>query len=161
MIHLFSHKNDIDRVYEKYSDSLYRLALARLLNAFDAEDAVHDVFTSYMSKTPDFNDELHEKAWFIRATINKCNDALRKKKIRTYVPLDEALGLKTSDDKSFLEVAQLLQKLSDEYRETVILHYLEGYTLEETAEILKISLSAAKMRILRAKEILRKDENNV
>lgn len=161
MIHLFSHKNDIDRVYEKYSDSLYRLALARLLNAYDAEDAVHDVFASYMSKTPDFNDELHEKAWFLRATINKCNDVLRKKKIRSYVPLDEALALKTSDDKNFLEVAELLQKLSEEYRETVILHYLEGYTLEETAEILEISLSAVKMRISRAKEILRKEDSNV
>jgi len=158
MIHLFSHKNDIDRVYEKYSDSLYRLALARLLNAYDAEDAVHDVFSAYISKKPQLNGEIHEKAWFVRSTINRCNDILRKQKVRKYVPLDEALGLKTSDDKSFLEVAELLKKLSDDYRETVILHYLEGYTLEETAEILEISLSAAKMRISRAKEILRKDE---
>lgn len=161
MIRLFSHKNDIDRVYKKYSDSLYRLAIARLLNATDAEDAVHDVFATYMSKMPDFNDGLHEKAWFVRSTINRCNDLLRKKKVRLYVPLDEALGLQVNDDKSFLEVAELLEKLSDDYRETVILHYLEGYTLEETAEILEISLSAAKMRISRAKEILRKEDDNV
>lgn len=161
MILLFSHKNDIDRVYDKYSDSLYRLSLARLLNAYDAEDVVHDVFSAYISKKPDFKDGTHEKAWFVRATINRCNDFLRKRKVRAYVPLDEALGLKKDDDKTFIEVAELLQKLSDDYRETVILHYLEGYTLEETAEILEISLSAAKMRISRAKEILKKEDNNV
>ena len=161
MILLFGHRNSVDLAYEKYSDSLYRLALARLLNASDAEDAVHDVFVSYISKMPEFKDALHEKAWFVRATINRCNDLMRKRKVRLYVPLDEALGLQKNDDKSFLEVAELLEKLSDDYRETVILHYLEGYTLEETAEILEISLSAAKMRISRAKEILRKEEENV
>lgn len=158
---LFGHKGNIGLVYEKYSDSLYRLALARLLSASDAEDAVHDVFVSYISKAPEFQDALHEKAWFVRATINRCNDLLRKRKVRLYVPLDEALGVKKEDDKSFFEVAELLEKLSDDYRETVILHYLEGYTLEETAEILEISLSAAKMRISRAKEILRKEVKNV
>ncbi len=158
MILLFNPKNNIDLIYEKYCDSLYRLALARLLNGADAEDVLHDVFVTYMSKMPEFNDALHEKAWFVRTTINRCNDLLRKKKVRLYVPLDEALGLKASDDKSFIEVAELLEKLNDDYRETVILHYLEGYTLEETAEILEISLSAAKMRISRAKEILRKEE---
>ena len=161
MILLFAPKNNIDLVYEKYGDSLYRLALARLLNSTDAEDAVHDVFVTYISKMPEFNDAIHEKAWFVRATINRCNDLLRKRKIRLYVPLDEALGLKANDDKSFLEVAELLEKLNDDYRETVILHYLEGYTLEETAEILEISLSAVKMRISRAKEILRKEEKDV
>ncbi len=158
-MHLFrKQKFDIDAMYRKYGDSLYRLALGRLLNDHDAQDAVQDVFLNFMSKAPDFNDEVHEKAWFIRATVNRCNDLIRRRKIRLHVPLDEALGVQSHDNKDFLEVAELLEKLPDTHREAVVLHYLEGYKMEEVAEILEISLSAVKMRILRAKEILKKEQ---
>ena len=50
------------------------------------------------------------------------------------------------------------------YRMPLILHHLEGYSLEETAKILDISLSAAKMRLSRAREALkalRQEEHGV
>ena len=49
----------------------------------------------------------------------------------------------------------LLHSIDEKYRETLILHYLEGLSAEETAEALGISLSAVKMRLMRGREILR------
>ncbi|MBQ6824698.1 MAG: RNA polymerase subunit sigma, partial [Clostridia bacterium] len=43
----------------------------------------------------------------------------------------------------------------------VVLHYLEGFSVEETAAILRVGVSAVKMRLSRAREQLRKEENDV
>ena len=157
-------KPDIERAYGLYADALYRVALARLLNEADAQDAVQDVFLKYMTAAPVFSDSEHERAWFLRAAINRCHDLARRKKVRDALPLEEALGVAVSENRMALEVMELLQQLPDAMKEPVILHYLEGYSLEETAQILELSLSAVKMRLSRARETLRKqreEENDV
>ena len=55
---------------EKYSNMIYRLALARTKNKEDAEDVFQEVFLKINKKMPDFESEAHEKAWIIRVTIN-------------------------------------------------------------------------------------------
>ena len=58
-------KSDFEKMYDRYSGLLYRLALSHLQNAHDAEDAVHDVFAKYMVEPRAFKSEEYEKAWFI------------------------------------------------------------------------------------------------
>ena len=148
-------KPDIEGAYQRHADSMYRLALARLSHDADAQDAVQDVFVNFMSTAPVFESADHERAWFLRATVNRCYDLLRRNQVRQAVPLEDALGVAAQDNTVVTELMELVQQVPEIYKDTVILHCLEGYSLEETAKILDISLSAAKMRLSRAREALR------
>lgn len=148
-------KPDVEGAYQRNADAMYRLALARLCNDADAQDVVQDVFVKYMSAAPEFESTDHERAWFLRATTNRCYDLVRKNQIRQAIPLEEALGVEAEDHSGVTELMETLRRIPEIYQDTVILHCLEGYPLEQTAEILGISLSAAKMRLKRARETLK------
>lgn len=150
-------KPDFEKAYNTYADMLYRIALAYLRNGEDAADAVQDVFIRLMDKAPAFSDENHEKAYLIRLTVNRCKDMLRKRSIRLHSSLEDALDVCTSENTDISDMLALLHSLDEKHRETMILHYLEGLSAEETAEALDISLSAVKMRLMRGREILRNE----
>ena len=58
------------------------------------------------------------------------------------------------NQEKFNDLMSLVGQLPDIYKDVVILHSLEGFSIEETANILKISISATKMRLSRARNIL-------
>ena len=146
-------ETDLGSLYEKYADMMFRVALANTGNKEDAEDAVQEVFAKYLEKFFGFNDEEHEKAWFIRATVNKCRDTLRKNKIRDHTPLEDVLELPQKE--KGISLKEKLEMLPDKIRSAVVLHYLEGFSVEEVGEILKITPSAVKMRLKRGREALK------
>ncbi len=136
--------------YEKYADMLYRIALSYLKNADDAEDAVHDTFVKYIHHLFHFRDPSHERAWLIRVTINRCKDLL---KCSVHSPLEDAMELAAPEREP--TVLSALSALEDTYRIAITLHYLEGFTVEETADLLGLSVSAVKMRLLRGRQLLK------
>ncbi len=148
-----SDSEQFEEVYNKYSDMLYRVALSHLLDKTDAEDAVHDVFIKYMNGVFTFFSEEHEKSWFLRVMINHCHDALRKRKIRSHAPLEEALAV--FEESGTGDLTREVLSLDEIYKSPLILHYYEGYSVEETARILRLSVSAVKMRLSRAREKLK------
>ena len=154
MADIISLKNDIEAVYDMYADMLYRLSLSYLQNTEDARDAVQDVFIKYATASDIFKDDEHKKAWLIRVTVNCCNDMLRRRKLRNYVPLDEISETAAMDEESSSDIMNCLKLIPPKNRAAVILHYLEGYSVEETAKVLKISVSAVKMRLKRGREAL-------
>lgn len=150
---------DVAAVYERNADMLFRLALSYLQCSADAQDAVQDVFAVYLKKPQQFKDASHEQAWFVRVTVNRCLDLLRRKKVRGYVPLDEIAETiaQPEDERAALaaEVAGYLAEIPEKHRAAVVLHHLEGYSVEETAAMLEISVSAVKMRLSRGREALK------
>lgn len=163
----FSHlERDIAKVYKLYSDMLFRLALVHTGNREDAMDAVQDVFLKYTEKTLLFSSSEHEKAWFIRATVNRCHDIYRKNSVRNHDELDSALGIVYKEQfGENLSVLEAVEKLPEKVKTVIILHYLEGFSVEETAKMLLLTASAVKMRLSRGrealKEILEKEGYNV
>jgi RNA polymerase sigma-70 factor (ECF subfamily) len=143
--------------YDLYADTLFRLSYSYMKNKEDAEDVVQDVFTKYFCGLHFPMNPEQEKAWFLRVTINQCNDALRKKKYRLHEPLEniQEMALNEEDDMGHLYNA--LGKISEKYKGVIILHYLEGYSVEEIADILKLSKSAVKMRLKRGREFLKEE----
>ncbi len=160
-------KTDIEAAYDLYSDTLYRIALSHLHNDEDAQDAVHDVFMRYINSSPALRDANHEKAWFIRTTVNRCHDILRYKKVRNHITLDEISEIIPDNSEKELqsEVISLISQLDDKYKSVIILHYLEGFSVKEISVILKISESNTKMRLARGRDLLKKiimkEENDV
>ncbi len=154
-MHLFKpRKPNIDTAFSEYGDMLYRVALARLCNDADAQDVVQDVFMKYITSQPSFKDCNHEKSWLLRVTINCCIDLARKQKHKVILPLEDAANIAVENKDGLKDLLELVAQLPDIYKDVVILHSLEGFTIEETSDILKISISATKMRLSRARDML-------
>ena len=152
-------KADLTALYERNADMLFRLALSYLQCSADAQDAVQDVFAAYLNDPLEFEDTDHEKAWFTTSVVNRSLDILRRKKVRRYVSIDEmAEVIAQPEDKAPIaaEVTGYLAKIPEKNRAAVVLHYLEGYSVEEIAVMLDISEAAVKMRLNRGREALRK-----
>ncbi len=153
----------IAQLYDTYGDMLFRLAYSILLNQADAEDAVQDIFIKIIGKIPDFGEKAQEKAWLTRVLVNHCRDQLRKRKLRLYTPLEEVLeqqgndlsvpGPEESGDTGLL---QIVLSLGEKYRQPLVLHYFEGFSVEEVSGILGIGQSAVKMRLSRGREMIKK-----
>ena len=157
MTTITSKETQLNDAYTRYADMLYHLSLSHLQSKEDAEDVLQEVFCKYYTKMPAFTDASHEKAWFIRVTINQCHDHLRHRKVRMYTPLHEIgeiAGATGITDENALDVMQLLSYLPEKYRSVVILHYLEGLSVEDIAAALHLGKSAVKMRLSRAREQL-------
>lgn len=149
-------KRGIEDVYDDYADMLFRISYSILLSKEDAEDAVHDVFAKFLAAPPDFLEKEHEKAWFIKLAVNRCRDILRKNKVRSYVPLDEIAEI-PAEDKGSSEVFEAVLRLPEKFKTVILLHYFEGFGVSETAKLAGISDSAAKMRLLRGRELLKNE----
>lgn len=119
----------------------------------DAEDVLQDVFVKILSRSFDFNSAEHERAWLVRVTLNRCHDVLRKKKIRRYTPLEDIVSL-PAEEKD-MSILREVQTLPSDKREVVLLRYFEDFSVQQIAEILHITPSAVKMRLARARELLK------
>ena len=149
---------DLEQTIEKYSDLIYRTNFLILRNSHDAEDVMQETFIKYMRTDVEFRDEEHKKAWLLKVSQNKCKDMLRFHKVHAYIPYEEIQEHIVSHD--FLDVEDIeevldIAKLSYKYKSVILIYYIEGYSVKETADILGITESAAKSRLKRAREKLK------
>lgn len=161
-------------VFEMYSDRMYRLAAGMLGNEDEAEDVVQDVFLRFFEKLDDFQGRSQVGTWLYRAAHNASVDRLRRRRpvlalsdepegeddtplpapliLADWSIAPEAL-LDDAEAQSQLEAAILA--LPESLRAVFLLRDIEGLSTAETAHILDISLSAAKVRLHRARLQLR------
>jgi RNA polymerase sigma-70 factor (ECF subfamily) len=150
---------DLEWVIESYSNSLFKICFMILKDEQDTMDVLQETFLTYMTKRPDFNSENHRKAWLIKVSQNKCREFLRFHKRHAGIPLEEveeSLEITHGMSVEDREKLRLIWNLKYNLKSVVILYYVEGYSVKETAEILRISVTAVKKRLQRAREILEK-----
>lgn len=148
---------DVIRLFDEYSDDLYRFAVSYVGSKHDAEDIVQNVFLKLLDKHLLIRKNT-EKSYLMSMTANKCRDHLRSSVRKVSVSLESAESeLQFYDGFSDTDIAVFdeLMSLEEAFRIPIYLHYYEGYTYREIAGILGISESAAAMRIQRGKEKLR------
>jgi len=137
---------------EEYADLVYRIALTRCGTIENAEDVFQDVFMKFSEKMPKFECVEHEKAWFIRVTINLTknirNSAWNKKVVR----LDESLTFNTNEEN---KVFSVVCELPQNYRTVIYLLYYEGYKVREISNLMSKSEGTIKTWLFRAREILK------
>lgn len=129
--------------------------MIHLKSYHDAEDIFQTVFLKYVLSPVQFESEEHERAWFIRVTINACRDFFKDFFRNHVVPLEELIHKGeelTSDDN---EVLEAVLSLPVKYREAVYLYYYEGYTAVEIARILKKNKNTVYTLLTRSKKLLR------
>lgn len=140
----------VDALVETYGNMLFRICLVQLGNEADAEDAVQDTFLRYIQRAPAFENAEHEKAWLIRVAINRSRDLLRLR--HAHVDLD-SVQCYVQDEEGGQVLAALLT-LPEKFRTVLTLHYVEGYRVNEIADMIGKSASAVKMRLQKGRKLL-------
>lgn len=114
-----------------------------------------NVYMKYLLYEGSFESNEHEKAWFVRVTINACTDWLRTLSRRKWVPLDVLAEESVVLDNPSKEVLEAVLKLPEKYRDVIYLFYYEEYSAVQIAKILGKKENTIYTWLSRAKDILR------
>ena len=140
-------------IVEKYSDMIYRIAYQRVLNQYDAEDIVQEVFVKLLCNKNYFRDWEHVKAWLIRVTVNLCVNYKKKLARQKTISASQLEIPFTEPEREILEELYLL---SDEDRIILYLYYYEEYKIREIAKILRQKQNTINSKLTRARNKLKK-----
>ena len=138
---------------ERWGDMVYRLALARTANVPDAEDVFQEVFLRYFRHEERFQSDEHRKAWLIRCTVNRAKSLAASPWKQRTVPLETAAEVGVEDD--YREVYSAVLSLPVKYRAVIHLHYFEGLSVAEIAQMLRIAEGTVKSQLSRGRALLR------
>lgn len=142
----------ITRIVYAHQASVLRLAFAYVKNTQDAEDIAQDVFMAFMKASPTLAGAEHEKAYLIRATVNRCKGHLLSGWVRRRRPMPEAFARSEAGGEGVL---QYVMALDEKYRIPIHLHYYEGYTIAEIGEMIGAKPSTVGTRLARGREALK------
>lgn len=139
-------------LFDRYADTVYRVALGWLRSPQEAEDAVQTVFLKLLEGNAQvFPGKEH--AFLTKITINHCKNILSAAKRHESVPLEDVVLPVPPEDR---ELLRAVMELPEKYRAVVTLHYFEGYSFQEIAKLLHTGVSAVSMRLHRARGMLKK-----
>ena len=153
MVYL-NNNQKMEQTIEKYSNMVYRLALARTRNIETSEDIYQEVFLRLARKMPNFESEEHTKAWLIRVTINCTKTMLNSSFLKHRADLDENMKFETPERH---ELYYAVLNLPIKYRTVIHLYYYENYSIKEISKILKMKENTVKSQLSRAREQLKKE----
>jgi len=164
-------RGDADTVeyfVQEYAPALYRFAYYQLGDATAAEDLVSEVVVRVIGRVGEFVlEQATFRAWVFRIARNLIADYYRARKRRPQVSLEAVIeaepGIEPGRYDSQMEVLldrdQLqagLAALTDEQRQVILLHVVEGWELPQVAELLKRSLPSVKSLYYRGVQSLRR-----
>ena len=148
-------KLSAEDAFRLYGDRVFSAAFSVTGNQADADDAVQDTYLRYCSYDKEFTDEDHIRAWLLRVAINRARDQKRsfwEKHRVSWEDYMETLVFEAPEDKSLFEA---VMSLPAKYRTVIHLFYYEDYSVQEIADILKLSQSNVKVRLSRGRAALR------
>lgn len=164
------------KLVELTSPQIYRVALQILGNEQDAEDVLQETYLKAMKAISGFEGRSSLSTWLHRIAVNEALMIVRKRRpgiisVEDNDPFDseeESEGMEivdfcclpegellTSESRRFLDDA--IQRLPANLRTVFVLRDLEGFSIQETSESLKISENNVKTRLLRARLRLRQE----
>ena len=159
----------------RYEQKLYNFSVRMCRDHSDAEDMVQDTFLNVFRYLKDFRYESKFKNWLYKVAASTCIKKRRKSKfapekelsLDEFRPGDEAEGPEQVPQWALLPLDKLLnrelagtlnqgiQSLPKKYRMVILLRDIEGFSTDETAQILDLSPANVKVRLHRARLFLR------
>ncbi len=163
------------RLVEKYQQKIYNFGMRMCGESRDAEDLVQETFLNIFRYLKGFRYETRFKNWMYRVATTTCLKAKRKPKhaperelsLEEFMPgegedlPDQAPGWAQRPLEQLLNeelaahIKNAILDLPKKYRMVVVLRDQEGFSTEETAQILDISVANTKVRLHRARLFLR------
>lgn len=156
-----------EELVEQYGRELYRVALGLLGNAADAEDAVQETFAGAFEGIGRFRGEASIRTWLSRILVRQAARVRRKKRSgigsilklwgeRLEEPEHPETGSAAGQVERQMDVRAMLQSLSEEHRQVMVLRELEGLSYGEIASALGIPQGTVESRLYRARQELKK-----
>ena len=169
-------RREFARLVDTYSGPLYRLALKMLGNASDAEDALQNTFLKAFQHVDTFEGRSSLSTWLYRIASNEALMLLRKRRpemafsdMQPEDETDQNIDPVQFTDWCCLPEQELLsaearitldravQHLPETLRIVFVLRDIEGLSIQETSQVLTLSETAVKTRLLRARLRLREE----
>lgn len=155
-----------DALFQKYQDYVYHIIYGIVGSSEEARDLTQDVFVQVYHALPKFRHGARFATWLYRIAANRAVDAARSSRRWRFLPiLDDApprseetivdpeqMAMRGSERQS---VQQVLMKCPLGHREVLALRYYQELSLEEISEVLGCSVSAAKVRLHRARKVFK------
>jgi RNA polymerase sigma-70 factor, ECF subfamily len=156
-----------------YERRVYVTALTLLRNDADAQDVAQEAILKAFANLRQFRGESLFSTWLIQITVNEARMRQRKQHAELFEPIaglqDEEGAYTPRDFADWREIpsealerseirtllAKALSSLAQKYREVFVLRDVEQMSIEETAQVLNISIASVKTRLLRARLMLR------
>jgi RNA polymerase sigma-70 factor (ECF subfamily) len=157
-----------EELVRRHQHRVFAVAGGILRRREDVEDIAQQVFVKAYFSLKRFDQRAAFSTWLYKITVNECWDLLRKKKVRPLVyesdlseeqarqvVASEAKGAAAPDISEKLEARQrverLLEGLDERDRLMLILKEVEGFSIEEVAEVLDLNANTVKVRLFRAR----------
>lgn len=164
--------HELTDVITHHSPRFRRIALARLGNPADAEDAVQDALLSALTHVDQFRGQAKMSTWLTAIVINSARMKLRRHSGQVQISLDETVQEQTSladfvpdsrpspedvyrDREIVATLARASSRLSPALRTTFELRYVDGLSIRETAHLMGVPTGTVKARLVRARLRLR------
>lgn len=161
MIDASEGKQKFEILYERYRKLMYYTANKVLGDTRDSEDIVHDAFLKVIEIMDKIDDPKspQTKALLVTITENKAIDLYRRRRLKKmvsfeeeYIGVPEPSGIEQVEESS--QLVKAIASLSGKYREVLLLKYAQGYSMEEIAGMLSMSMENVKKTIQRARKKL-------
>ena len=131
---------------------LYRVAVSILRSHADAEDAVSEALLKAWKHAPGLRSDAYFETWLTRIVINECRTLLRRGRARASCELKDVYAAEEPPD---VGLRMLIDALPEKYRLVLILHHLEGFSLDEMSDMLDVPVTRLKSRLHQARSRLR------
>ncbi|OYO25256.1 RNA polymerase sigma factor SigM [Enemella dayhoffiae] len=149
-------------IVTRHKDRLWAVALRTMRNPEEAADALQDAYISAFRRAHTFRGDAQVTTWLHRVVVNACLDRIRRNKVRRAEPLpedpDRAAELGVADESDQLEVKErradvtaALAQINADQRAALVLVDMEGYSVEEAAQILGCAVGTIKSRCSRGR----------
>jgi RNA polymerase sigma-70 factor, ECF subfamily len=150
-----------------YSDDLFGLAYSLLGNAADAEDALQQTFLGAFSRIQSFEGRSSLNTWLVRILYNQASKLRRYRRLRRMSPIDTSDGTVEGGPPprtesaaaavdSKVDLSAMLEELTPEHREILVLRELQRMSYDELAETLQLPRGTVESRLFRARQELRR-----
>ncbi len=164
-----NHEARFLKAFDEYNDALFRHAFLRISNREKAVDLVHDTFTKVWAYLKNGYEIDNFRPFLYKVLNNLIIDEYRRRKESS---LDALLEMEGVDEGSFSELTEstaealaatidgkkafeLLERLPDQYREVIILRFVDQLGPREISELIEESENVVSVRIHRGLKMLR------
>lgn len=154
-----THPRTTEELFRSFQARLRSFIQSRVADARAVDDILQDVFLKIHSRVDSLRDETRLESWIFQVTRNTIADHYRKR----FSSHEEASPVEPSEEqpeenameKFSAGVREMIGQLPEHYRDALLLTEFEGLTQQQLAQRLGISLSGAKSRVQRARQMLR------
>ena len=149
---------EIDQIWQEHQDKLQLFIRSKVSNECDAKDLLQQIFLKARSGHRSLRDRKKILNWLYQVTRNAIVDYYRSRKRMDELPENLPAPKKDKNNWALISrcVRPFIEELPKIYREALILYEIEGLDQAQVARKLGLSLTAAKARILRGKQKLKK-----